>query len=31
MSGITFEPLQRCYTYLDSIFDDEDYLATEVE
>lgn len=28
--GYTFEPVQRCYTYLDSVFDDEDYLATEV-
>jgi hypothetical protein len=30
-TGLSFEPVQRCYTYLDSIFDDEDYLATEVE
>jgi hypothetical protein len=29
--GLAFEPPQRCYTYLDSIFDDEDYLATEAE
>jgi len=28
-TGLTFEPVQRCYTYLDSVFDDEDYLATE--
>ncbi len=27
----TFEPTERRYTYLDSTFDDEDYLATESE
>jgi hypothetical protein len=27
----TFEPTQRCYTYLDSLFEGENYLATEAE
>ena len=26
--GYTFEPAERCYTYLDSTFDRENYLAT---
>jgi hypothetical protein len=30
-TGLVFEPVERCYTYLDSIYDDEDYLATETE
>jgi hypothetical protein len=29
--GYTFEPTERCYTYLDSLFDAQNYLATEVE
>lgn len=29
--GYTFEPVERCYTYLDSLFDAQNYLATQVE
>ena len=31
MEGYTFEPAERCYTYLDSLFEDQNYLATEDE
>jgi hypothetical protein len=30
-TGYTFEPVERAFTYLDSVYDDEDFLGTPVD